>query len=80
MSGVRRWYIMTLGEYVRNTRKDLALTQVEFASKVKITPVRLSQIENGSSPGPKVLRALAKYFKTDTATLRAMVLENDKQV
>ena len=71
---------MTLSEYVKETRKNLALTQVEFAKKIKITSVRLSQIENGSSPGPKVLRALAKYFKTDTATLRAMALENDKQV
>lgn len=66
---------MTLGEFVRNYRLDEAITQEEFANKVKLTNVTISQIENGKEVGSKALKNLSKYFGVSTKELRKMMLE-----
>ena len=69
---------MNLSDFVRNHRKDMALTQVEFAKILKISSGTVCNLELGKSAGPKVLKALAKYFKMETRILRKMMEEKNE--
>lgn len=67
-------YVNKLGLFVKDKRKDLALTQKEFAEKVKISDVTLSYIERGYHIGSFTLRKLSTYFNVSTKVLREMML------
>lgn len=41
---------MTLGQLLRQTRKDLRLTQIQMAKRMRITQGNLSKIENDLTP------------------------------
>lgn len=51
------------------------MTQIELARKLGITNVSVSNIEKGNNIGPTILKKLSKYFKIETALLRAMMME-----
>lgn len=63
-----------LGTFVKNKRKDLAMTQKDFALKLKISDVTLSNIENGYQVGSLVIRKLSNYFNVSTKVIREMML------
>jgi transcriptional regulator with XRE-family HTH domain len=63
-----------LGEFVLNKRKNLALTQVEYADRIGITAVTLSKIENGEEIGSNVLRKLSTFLNISPKVLREMML------
>lgn len=63
-----------LGEFIKNKRKNLALTQVEYAEKIGITNVTLSKIEQGEEIGTVVLRKLARFTNVSPKVLREMML------
>lgn len=63
-----------LGAYVKNKRKDLALTQKEFAKKLKVSDITLSHIERGYTIGSLTMRKLSAYFNVSTKVLREMML------
>ena len=65
-----------LGEFVLNKRKNLALTQVEYADRIGITAVTLSKIENGEEIGSNVLRKLSTFLNISPKVLREMMLYN----
>ncbi len=51
---------MNLGLTIKNKRKDLGLTQQEFASKCDITQTYLSQIENNNKePNLSTLKVIS---------------------
>ena len=68
-----------LGEFMLNKRKNLALTQIEYAEKIGITAVTLSKIENGEEIGSNVLRKLATFTNISPKVLREMMLYDYKE-
>lgn len=55
-----------LGLHLKEYRKTFGMTQRELARKLKLTTVTLCNLENDKiKAGPKVMRAVAKYFKLD---------------
>ena len=69
-----------LGDFIRNKRKNLALTQIEYADKIGITAVTLSKIENGEEIGSNVLKKLAEFTNISPKVLREMMLYEIKEV
>ena len=70
-----------LAIFLRERRKDEALTQVEMAKKIGITSITLSNIENGKPIGSNVLKKLSKYLNISTRDIRALSkleVENNK--
>jgi len=68
-----------LGDFIRNKRKNLALTQIEYADKIGITAVTLSKIENGEEIGSNVLKKLAEFTNISPKVLREMMLYEIKE-
>lgn len=60
---------------VRETRKDLALTQEQMAKKINISNISLCQLENGKEMGSQVIKKCARYFKKTTKEIRSLMLE-----
>jgi len=69
-----------LAKFIKERRKDEALSQVALANKIGITNVTLSKIENGEKIGSNVMRKLSAYFNIDTRQLRNLMNldENNK--
>lgn len=67
-----------LGVYVKNYRQDLALNQTQFADKINVSVVTISNLENGAHIGAKLLRALSKELNVNTRELRRYMLEDHK--
>ena len=63
-----------LGVFVKNKRKDLALTQKEFAKKLKISDITLSYLERGYNISSFTMRKLSAYFNVSPKVLREMML------
>lgn len=60
----------TLGQNIKNLRKERELTQVELAVIVNISPVYLGFIENNRRrPSLKTLEKLAKALKVKPSDL-----------
>ena len=68
-----------LGEFMLNKRKNLALTQFEYAEKIGITAVTLSKIENGEEIGSNVLKKLSDFTNISPKVLREMMLYEIKE-
>ena len=47
---------MNLAEYIKQYRLDEAMSQEEFARKVRLTSITISRLENGAKAGSKVLK------------------------
>ena len=67
-------YVNSLSAFVLDKRKDLALTQKEYAKKIGVSYVTLSTIENGKIIGSATLRKLSSYYNISTRVLREMML------
>jgi len=67
-----------LSKFIKERRKDLALSQIEMAEKIGITNVTLSKLENSNYCGSNTLRKLSAYFHISTRDLRGlMYFENE---
>ena len=59
--------IMKISNRIKNLRKELGLTQVELANKLKMNVVQIVRYERGSSvPSVKVLAKIASFFEVST--------------
>lgn len=67
-----------LAKLVKEERKNLALTQAEFAKKLGLTAVSICQIENGKIMGSTVIKKLSKYFKLQTREIRYLMLKKEE--
>lgn len=57
---------MTVGQSVRNRRRDMRLSQKELCSRLGISPALLSLIENDKrDPSWELVRRLVKLFGID---------------
>lgn len=63
-----------LAAMVREERKNLALSQEQFAKKLCLSTVSVSSLENGKEMGSKVIKKLAKHFKMQTKEIRNLML------
>lgn len=62
---------MTLGERIKKLRKDLALTQQEFANRIGSTQNVLANYETGRrNPSSSVINNICKTFNVDETWLR----------
>jgi transcriptional regulator with XRE-family HTH domain len=68
-----------LSSFVENKRKDLALTQVEYAEKLGISTPTLVNIEGGKKVGMRTLKKLAEYYNLSTKLVRRMMLIEDNE-
>ena len=62
-----------LGKWLREKRKAESLTLIELGYKTGLSYVSIYNTERGKIVGSKVLRALAKYYKTNTIELRRLM-------
>lgn len=62
-----------LSELVLNRRKELVLTQEQFAKRIGISHVSLIKIENGDNIGSAVITKVARYFKMQPSKIWKMV-------
>lgn len=62
-----------LGKWLREKRQAEELTLVQLGSKTGLSFVSIYNTERGKIAGSKILRALAKYYKTTTVELRRMM-------
>lgn len=55
---------MTLGEYIKKSRKDSKLSQRDLSEKCGISNAEISRIESGErkNPAPTILRAIAPHI------------------
>lgn len=63
---------MTVGERIRQARKEAGLTQKQLADKLGISPVNISQIENGRGkrgPAAATLRKIATALNITVSDL-----------
>lgn len=68
-----------LGEFIKKQRTMMGLTQTECANKLKITNVHLCSIERGKmKAGPKVIRAVSKFFKINIVEVVKMNEDNEQ--
>ena len=67
-----------LAKLVINRRKELVLTQVQFAKKLNISHVSLIKLESGEEVGSAVLTKVAKYFKMQPSRARKLLLEKEE--
>ena len=63
---------------VKEERKNLALTQEQFAKKLNLSNVSICHIENGKEMGSKVIKKLSKYFKLKTKYIRELMLTKEE--
>lgn len=66
-----------LSNLVINRRKELVLTQVQFAKRLNISHVSLIKLESGEEVGSAVLTKVAKYFKMQPSKIRKMLYEKE---
>lgn len=58
------------GEIIKKAREELAFTQLEVATKVKMNVNYYAQVERGEKvPSIKILKAIAKLLKIDPSDL-----------
>ena len=57
------------GKIVREIRKNMGLTQEEFAESIGISNTYLAMIESGKRQGKLVIRKIADVYDIDLETL-----------
>ena len=65
-----------LAKFVKERRKELALSQEELAGKIGITNITVSRIERGIHIGSRTIRKLSLFLNVDTRTIRNLMLED----
>jgi transcriptional regulator with XRE-family HTH domain len=68
-AGLHKNSYMTLGNRLKEARKDARLTQKELASKVGMTQPTLSDLESGNSKGTTNILKIAAVLKVDPVWL-----------
>jgi len=68
-----------LAKFVKERRKELALSQNELAKKMGVTNITISRIENGYTIGSRTLRKLSSYFNISTRILRNLMLDKKNE-
>lgn len=63
-----------LGHWLKEKRLNSACSQKEYATKLGITDVTLSKVENGEHCGAKTLRKISEFTGVSTKILREMML------
>lgn len=66
-----------LSSLVVNRRKELVLTQEQFAKRLNISRISLIKLESGEEVGSAILTKVAKYFKTQPGKMRKMLYEKE---
>lgn len=66
-----------LGNYVKEKRLDLGLSQNEFGDYVGVSYITIHNVETQSKCGLATLRKLSKALDVDTKDLRAMMVQNE---
>jgi len=62
-----------LGRWLREKREAENLTLIKLGARTGLSYVSIYNTERGKIVGSKILRALAKYYKTTTVELRGMM-------
>ena len=65
-----------LAKFVKERRKELALSHEELAGKSGITNITVSRIERGIHIGSRTIRKLSLFLNVDTRTIRNLMLED----
>lgn len=61
----------SFGEYMKDIRLSLNLTQTQFAAKIKVDSATISKIENGKKmPNEKLLPVISRVYKVDLLELK----------
>lgn len=61
----------TIGNRVKQVRKDIPLTLTDFGGRIGITAASLSNIENGkTNPSDQTIRSICREFKVNEIWLR----------
>ncbi|WP_300755398.1 helix-turn-helix domain-containing protein [uncultured Oscillibacter sp.] len=64
--------MMTLGGRIRKIRKENQLTQMEFASELRISRPHVTNIENGKEkPSGTLVRLISELFKVDESWINS---------
>lgn len=66
---------MLLGNYVRNERKNMGLSQKEFGKYIGVSYVSISNLEKNHRCGLLILRKLSKYLNISIEELRSMTVD-----
>lgn len=66
-----------LSNLVLNRRKELVLTQEQFAARLNISRVSLIKLENGEDVGSTIIVKVAKYFKIAPSKAYKLFLEKE---
>ncbi len=62
---------MTIGERIKETRKELGLTQTEFAEKIGVLGAAISLMEkNDRNPSETVVRAICREYSVNYEWLK----------
>lgn len=67
-----------LGLMVKEERANLALTQEEFAKKLRLSNVSICHVESGKFVGSKIIKKLANHFKISTTEIRKLMLTKEE--
>lgn len=70
---------MKLGEFVKEKRLDLGLSQAEFGTHVGVSYVTINNIENKNKCGLITMRKLSKSLEITTKELRAMMNDENNE-
>lgn len=68
---------MKLGEFIKEKRLDLGLSQAEFGKKIGVSYVTINNIENQNKCGLITMRKLSKELEVSTKDLRAMMIHEN---
>ena len=61
----------SFGEYIKNIRLGLNLTQTQFAAKIEVDSATISKIENSKKmPNEKLLPIISRAFNIDLPELK----------
>jgi transcriptional regulator with XRE-family HTH domain len=66
---------LTIGEAIKELRKNQGISQGELAKTANISQTALSQIENGRRPGVETFSRISKALKTPEPLIHLMTLE-----
>lgn len=68
---------MLLGNYVRNERMNMGMSQKEFGRYLGISYVSISNLEKSHKCGLSILKKLSKYLNVSIEELRKMMVQDE---